>query len=112
MNSIVQATVLSSMPNTQEEQVMSTSQAVDFIKRVDSDQSIQSKVKTLSPTDPVGLVMLGRELGYDFCVAEFKAAAESMGRFAGEMTEEELDRVAAGSIVYQMPPSQLQQYTI
>src|SRR5438477_224262 len=91
---------------------MSTSQAVEFIKRVDSDQGVQSKIKTLAPTDPVGLIMLGRELGYDFCVAEFKAAAESMGRFAGEMTDEELDRVAAGSIVYQLPPSELQKYSI
>ena len=91
---------------------MSTSQAVEFIKRVESDQSVQAKVKTLSPTDPVGLVMLGRELGFDFCVAEFKAAAESMGRFAGEMSDEELERVAGGTIVYQTPPSELQKYSI
>src|SRR5260221_12727310 len=96
---------------------MSTLQAVEFIKRVDSDQGVQSKVKTLAPTDPVGLIMLGRELGYDFCVAEFKAAAESMGRFAGEMTDEELDRVAGGAVdaftpPSQMTPSQLRNYTV
>src|SRR5258707_6556065 len=96
---------------------MSTSEAVDFIKRAKSDQGVQSKIKTLAPTDPVGLIMLGRELGYDFCVAEFKAAAESMGRFAGEMTDEELDRVACGARWYGTHPSQmfvarLQQYAI
>src|SRR5260221_10512573 len=73
---------------------MSIARAVEFIKCVDFDSALQAKVKALSPTDPVGLVLLGRAAGYYFCAAEFKAAAESLGRFAGELSEAELDHVA------------------
>jgi predicted ribosomally synthesized peptide with nif11-like leader len=86
---------------------MSTSQAVEFIKRVDSDQSIQARVKALSPTDPAGLIMLGKALGYQFGAADFKAAAESLGRYGGELSNQELDQIAGGGgVIEERPPVQ------
>ena len=82
---------------------MSTSDAVEFIKRVDSDQSIQARVKALSPTNPVGLIILGQALGYRFGLAEFQLAAQSLGRYVGDLSDDELDNVTGGAVFPSSP---------
>jgi predicted ribosomally synthesized peptide with nif11-like leader len=85
-------------PEQQGAFTMTIAQAVAFIQSANTDELLQQRIKGLSPTDPIGLIKVGKAAGFEFSVDEFKAGAETLGRFAGEMSDAELDRVAGGAL--------------
>ena len=76
---------------------MSQAAALEFIARVDTDLELSKQIGALDPTDGTSLISIARDAGYQICVADFKAAAQALGRDAGDLTDEELDTVAGGA---------------
>jgi hypothetical protein len=73
--------------------------AIDFINKVNSDWTIQSKVRQLRHGDTNGVVRLAGQLGYKFTPADFRKA---LGSPTVRAICEELQEVVGPLYVYKM----------
>lgn len=76
---------------------MSQPIAVDFIRKVQADESLRADVIALGQ-DMDGLVALGAQHGYSFSAEDLQAAINASGYAGeGELSEDQLEAVAGGS---------------
>src|SRR5260221_11819817 len=80
---------------------MSAKDVVAFAHKLEGNDELQAKIKSLTPGDSAGVVTLASGLGFKFTVQELRDVIAQ----EGELTEEQLDQVAGGIIVVLKPPS-------
>ncbi|MDD2901324.1 MAG: Nif11-like leader peptide family RiPP precursor [Syntrophales bacterium] len=74
---------------------MSIDAARNFLKRIDTDQALQERLKTAPGLEARKKII--RAAGFEFNLAEYKQAIEEAAAAAGqELTAEELEAVAGG----------------
>lgn len=74
---------------------MSLSEMKRFTEDLKKQSALQDEVKAAG-SDPEAIVKVAKGKGYDFTAEELKAAAAEN---KGEMSEEQLDKVAGGTAV-------------
>lgn len=74
---------------------MSQDNALAFLKTLDNDHSLRNKMQSLEPNDYAGVTALARESGFDFSIAEWRAALATVDF---ELDEASLDGVAGGAL--------------
>ena len=80
---------------------MSAKDVVAFAHKLEGNDELQAKIKSLTPGDSAGVVTLASGLGFKFTVQELRDVIAQ----EGELTEEQLDQVAGGIIAVLKPPS-------
>jgi predicted ribosomally synthesized peptide with nif11-like leader len=78
---------------------MAKEQALQFILRANSDQTLQGRLKAIKDGG-AGLVRLGDESGFDFTLEEMQTVmAEQQNPESGELSDEALELVSGGLVV-------------
>ncbi len=72
----------------------------EFGKMVAADETLQNRLRTASSPDAfvAAVVSIGKQKGFDFAPDEVRARLAAPAP-AGEMSDEQLDRVAGGMMV-------------
>jgi len=74
---------------------MSTQSAKDFLKKIETDQTLHERLKAASNLESRQQII--QAAGFDFTLEEYKQAIEAVAVAAGkELTAEELEAVAGG----------------
>lgn len=79
---------------------MSAKDVVAFAHKLEGNDELQAKIKSLTPGDSAGVVTLASGLGFKFTVQELRDVIAQ----EGELTEEQLDQVAGGIIIVGSKP--------
>src|SRR5258708_24243890 len=80
---------------------MSAKDVVAFAHKLEGNDELQAKIKSLTPGDSAGVVTLASGLGFKFTVQELRDVIAQ----EGELTEEQLDQVAGGIIIVATNPA-------
>ena len=76
-----------------------------FLKLVQEDEAIAGKVREIGNADLKGIAAYGQELGYSFTAEDLEEARKNTLQAGNELSEEDLDKAAGGTIVLLIPPS-------
>ena len=81
-----------------EEDIMSVADFKKLGQMCAENEDIRKKAKEIGIDNLDGIIAYGKELGLDFSVDDMKALADEAGITEGELSEEQLEKVAGGVV--------------